>query len=147
MAAKKVKLNEEQLERAEYIKEFYGSKEGLNDTACQQIAVLTDTLFDEAVKDGEESPDGNADEYIESAIADFKAKKNRVYIKSEQKERKKPERIRKVDNEKGYLLELFKKALESEEIEVTGTKTETEISFRYNSNEYTVKLTKHRPKK
>lgn len=147
MAMKKVKLNEEQISRADYIEEFYGKSKGLNRNACEQIAVITDEMFAEAVKDGDVQPNDNPDDFIESAIMDFKAGKNRVYIKSETKERKKVERVRKVDTEKGRLLGICKTALESDGIVITSEKTETEISFSVDGVEYTLKLTKHRPKK
>ncbi len=62
--------------------------------------------------------------------------------------RKKAEKVRKIDFEKGFLLEIMRKALENEaNIEEFWVKTETELYFTYNNNKYTVKLTKHRPKK
>ena len=62
--------------------------------------------------------------------------------------RKKTEKVRKIDFEKGFLLEIMRKALENEaNIEEFWVKTETELYFTYNNNKYTVKLTKHRPKK
>ena len=62
--------------------------------------------------------------------------------------RKKAEKVRKIDFEKGFLLEIMRKALENEaNIEDFWIKTETELYFTYNNNKYTVKLTKHRPKK
>lgn len=62
--------------------------------------------------------------------------------------RKKAEKARKIDFEKGYLLEIMRKALENE-INPSDfwVKTETELNFTYNNSKYTVKLTKHRPKK
>lgn len=62
--------------------------------------------------------------------------------------RKKAEKVRKIDFEKGYLLEIMRKALENE-INPSDfwVKTETELNFTYNNSKYTVKLTKHRPKK
>jgi hypothetical protein len=52
-----------------------------------------------------------------------------------------------VDTEKGHILNCVKSLIE--EIGGTGTsvKTETELSFVYNGNNYTLKLTKHRPPK
>lgn len=74
-----------------------------------------------------------------------KGKELRRYEKSD-KPRKKSTRERKVDNVKKYLLELCEKGL-SDTVEITKRKTETEISFTYKGEEYTIKLTKHRPKK
>ncbi len=62
--------------------------------------------------------------------------------------RKKAEKARKIDFEKGYLLEIMRKALENEiNPGDFWVKTETELNFTYNNSKYTVKLTKHRPKK
>ena len=64
------------------------------------------------------------------------------------KPRKKAQKERKIDFEKGYLLEIMRKAIEEEiNPEDFWVKTETELNFTYNNNKYTVKLTKHRPKK
>ena len=51
---------------------------------------------------------------------------------------------RKVDEDKRHLLKLLINAIPEEKQAV---KNETEFSFCYNSNSYTVKLIKHRPKK
>lgn len=64
------------------------------------------------------------------------------------KDRKPAVKERKVDENKKELLEIIQKALESvENLAVTGQKTETELYFEYENDKYTVKLTKHRPKK
>lgn len=70
----------------------------------------------------------------------------RHYEKS--KERKNVKKERKVDEIKAELLEIMRKSLENapEMGEIT-QKTETELHFEYKNAEYTVKLTKHRPKK
>lgn len=74
-----------------------------------------------------------------------KSKELRRYEKSD-KPRKKSTRERKVDNDKKFLLELCEKGL-ADNVEIVARKTETEISFTYKSEQYTLKLTKHRPKK
>lgn len=62
--------------------------------------------------------------------------------------RKKVKKERKVDYNKADLLQIIKDAFLNEpELTVTGQKTETELYFTYYNEEYTVKLTKHRPKK
>lgn len=62
--------------------------------------------------------------------------------------RKKVKKERKVDYNKADLLQIIKDAFLNEpELTVTGQKTETELHFTYYNEEYTVKLTKHRPKK
>lgn len=74
-----------------------------------------------------------------------KSKELRRYEKSD-KPRKKSTRERKVDNDKKYLLELCENGLKND-VEIVARKTETEISFEYKGEKYTLKLTKHRPKK
>lgn len=141
-----VKLNQDQKERADYILEFYGKEKNLTQIQCEQIAVLTDDMFNEAVKDGEATTNGNPDEFIEPAIMEFLAGKlPRNYVKNEN--RKQVKRERKVDSTKGFLLSLYKDVLTANGICITGEKTETEISFEYEGESYTVKLTKHRRKK
>lgn len=62
--------------------------------------------------------------------------------------RKKSTKERKIDYNKADLLQIIKDAFLNEpELTVTGQKTETELHFTYYNEEYTVKLTKHRPKK
>lgn len=62
------------------------------------------------------------------------------------KERKKITKERKIDETKKFLLGVVHDALKSL-VEITNVKTETEITFVYNDEEYTLKLTKHRKKK
>lgn len=77
-----------------------------------------------------------------------KAKKIKNYTQGEKSKRKRAPRERKVDNDKKYLLALVATLYEGlDTIEITGRKTETEISFSYGSENYTLKLTKHRPPK
>ncbi len=62
--------------------------------------------------------------------------------------RKKVKKERKVDYNKADLLQIIKDALfDDENVVITGQKTETELYFSYFDEKYTVKLTKHRPKK
>jgi hypothetical protein len=60
-------------------------------------------------------------------------------------------RERKIDDDKKHIFDILRIPLEgyqlNGEIENLTCKNEAEISFTYNGNEYTVKLTKHRPKK
>lgn len=74
-----------------------------------------------------------------------KAKEVRRYEQADKPKEKKTKE-RKVDETKGYLLGILHKALEPF-VKITNIKTETEISFVYNDESYTLKLTKHRPKK
>ena len=56
-------------------------------------------------------------------------------------------RERKVDSTKQGLLAGCKDLLIAEGCDITSEKTETEIAFTYNGENYTLKLTKHRKKK
>lgn len=96
-----------------------------------------------------------AEQLFEDDEADFigeegeamteKAKSIRHQEKSLEK-RKKTTKERKVDETKKFLLETVHEALKSL-VKVTNIKTETELTFVYNDEEYTLKLTKHRKKK
>lgn len=72
-----------------------------------------------------------------------KAKEIKRYEKGETSKRKKSSKERKVDENKKYILDKLHKALE-EFVTITNVKTETEISFVHNDENYTLKLTKHR---
>ena len=74
-----------------------------------------------------------------------KAKEVKRYEKAD-KPKSKVKKERKVDEEKKYLLDILHKAL-SPLVEITGIKTETEISFVHKDEKYTIKLTKHRKEK
>ena len=74
-----------------------------------------------------------------------KAKEVKRYEKGD-KPRAKAKKERKVDENKKLILDKLHKALETF-VKITNIKTETEISFVYNDEEYTLKLTKHRSKK
>lgn len=91
--------------------------------------------------------DDHSDEVLpEVAEMEKKAAKIKNYTQSD-KPRKKAEKVRKVDEEKGYILGEVRTLLEKLGAEGLATKTETEISFTLNENAYTIKLTKHRPPK
>lgn len=98
-------------------------------------------LIQEIMKD----LDCSREEAEEVAKMEVKAKGLKRYEQSE-KPRKKVERERKVDEDKKKLLELCANALDDYVFSMF-TKTETEISFEYNDEKYTLKLTKHRKKK
>jgi len=74
-----------------------------------------------------------------------KAKEIRRYEQADKPKEKKTKE-RKIDETKGYLLGIMHKALEPF-VKITNVKTENKISFVYNDESYTIKLTKHRPKK
>ena len=65
--------------------------------------------------------------------------------------KKSVKRERKVDEDKKHIFDILRIPLEgfalNGEIENLTFKNEAEISFTYNGNAYSVKLTKHRPKK
>lgn len=75
-----------------------------------------------------------------------KAKKNFKNYTQGDKQRKKTTRERKVDSKKAYLLDLCENGLNGF-VKITGRKTETEITFEYEGEKYTLKLTRHREKK
>lgn len=88
--------------------------------------------------------------YLKNAVVEEltkKAKENRVnHDAKSDKPRKKTERVRKVDEEKKYLLNLLISAINSENC-IDTVKNETEFSFTFGENSYSVKLIKHRPPK
>ena len=64
------------------------------------------------------------------------------------KERKPAKKERKIDKDKAEILRLIQKAFDDHpDIVIMGQKTETELYLEYDDVKYTVKLTKHRPKK
>lgn len=69
----------------------------------------------------------------------------RKYNKSD-KPRKPTTRERKVDEDKLTLITLIEKAL-SDITETDPRTNETDLHFSFNGSDYSVKLTKHRPKK
>ena len=74
-----------------------------------------------------------------------KAKAIKIRGDGEEK-KKKSTKERKVDEAKKEILGRLHKSLDTF-VKITNVKTETEISFVYNDENYTLKLTKHRPKK
>ena len=106
---------------------------------------LIDTIMKEAEKEGEPV---TLEEAIEMAKMEIKANEDIKRYEKAEKPRKKTEKVRKVDEEKKLLLEVIEDALtEDNHCEIISRKTETELTFTYNDNNYTVKLTKHRPPK
>lgn len=87
------------------------------------------------------------------ALTDEQKKIVRAVTKADKKPSTKRtvKRERKVDEDKKHIFDILRIPLEgyqlNGEIENLTFKNEAEISFTYNDNEYTVKLTKHRPKK
>ena len=99
-------------------------------------------IMKQAEQDGEPV---TYDEAKEMAEMELKSKDLTLYTTSE-KPRKAVKKERKVDEEKKFLLEQFGGTLCTLQAEDVITKTETEISFTYCGNAYTLKLTKHRVK-
>ena len=84
----------------------------------------------------------------EQEQAQKKAQKGPRRYEQSEKPRKKAEKVRKIDENKAEILGLIQKSLENHpDIVITGHKTETELYFEYENEKYTIKLTKHRPKK
>ena len=105
---------------------------------------LIDTIMKEAEEEGEPV---TLEEAIEMAKMEMKANEDVKRYEKAEKPRKKTEKVRKVDEEKGFLLQNVKDTLEDLGAETKLIKTETEVTFTYNGNNYTIKLTKHRPPK
>lgn len=74
-----------------------------------------------------------------------KAKEVKRYEKAD-KPKSKSKKERKIDENKLLILDKLHKTLETF-VKITNRKTETEISFVYNDESYTLKLTKHRKEK
>lgn len=79
---------------------------------------------------------------------DKKAKAGGRHYEKSANPRKNVKKERKIDYNKADLLQIIKDALfDDENVVITGQKTETELYFSYFDEKYTIKLTKHRPKK
>lgn len=76
-------------------------------------------------------------------VKDIQTKKE--YAKSD-KPRKTSTKERKVDETKKRFLNGFRVYLEGCDCEIVNLKTETELTFNFENEQYTVKLTKHRKK-
>ena len=75
-----------------------------------------------------------------------KAKEIKNYTQSDKTKRKKSTRERKVDHVKRYLLELAETGLDGF-VENVEYQNEVSISFDYEGEHYSLKLTRHRPPK
>ena len=110
----------------------------------KKLEKLIATIMKECEQDNEPVTYEEAKEMAESEL---RAKRDcRRYERSD-KPRKKAEKVRKVDEEKGRLLTEVKTRLKGLGADIIATKTETEVEFVFNDNHYTIKLTKHRPPK
>lgn len=75
-----------------------------------------------------------------------KAKEVKRYERKEKANKSKSKKERKIDENKKLILDKLHNTLEAF-VKITNVKTETEISFVYNDESYTLKLTKHRKEK
>ena len=75
-----------------------------------------------------------------------KAKEVKRYEKADKPTKPRAKKERKIDEDKKEILYIVQKALESF-VKITEVKTETEIKFVHNDENYTLKLTKHRKEK
>lgn len=115
------------------------------DAEIEKSMKLLKLSHDEAVQMWLEDEGYLENEVVKELTA--KAKENKVgHDAKTDKPRKKTERIRKVDEEKKYLLNLLISAINAENC-VDTVKNEAEFSFTFGENSYSVKLIKHRPPK
>lgn len=103
---------------------------------------LVKSIMVDAEKDGEPVTREEAEEMARMELGE---KEIRRYEQKEPSKRK-VNKVRKVDEEKKRLLMDTKTLLEGLGANITEIQTETEIKFTFNSNNYTMKLTKHRKK-
>jgi len=104
---------------------------------------LAKKIMIECEKEGEPV---TMDEALEMAEMEIKANGIKRYEKSD-KPRKKSTKERKVDETKKRMLSAIKVLVDGMGADVTNVKTETEITFNFNDEEYSIKLIKHRKKK
>ena len=104
---------------------------------------LIEQIMRECEKEGEPVTRAEAEEMAEMEI---KAGGLKRYEKSD-KPRKPSSRERKVDPTKKRILADCRVLLQGLGADVIGVKTETEITFIFEGEEYSLKLVKHRPKK
>lgn len=93
----------------------------------------------------EESGKQEESEETKTAIRNAERNAPRRYEKSGN--RKKAEKVRKVDVTKGKLLDEVSALMEDLGAVIINRKTETETTFTFEGATYTFKLTKHRPPK
>ena len=104
-------------------------------------------LLDISREEAEQLLEDDENDYIgeDGEQMQAKAKQIKRYEKSDKK-RSKSTRERKVDISKAYLLDLCEKGL-NDFVEKICRKNEVELSFSYQEEDYTIKLTRHRKKK
>ena len=104
---------------------------------------LVQEIMKDAESDGEPVTREEAEEMAKMELGEKQIKR---YEKSNQPKERKPKE-RKVDEEKRILLKNIKESIELLGIEITEVKTETELSFHYNNDSFTLKLIRHKKKK
>ena len=100
-------------------------------------------IMKECEQDGEPVTREEAEEMAEMEIKAIGSIKHYV---SSNKLRKPAKKERKVDEKKKHLLCCCKVLLEGMGADILGIKTETELTFSLDSEEYSLKLIKHRKK-
>lgn len=105
---------------------------------------LIEKIIKECEKEGEPVTREEAEEMAEMEI---RANETRHYEKADNPAKKPVKRERKVDEDKKYLINLLLSSLYGTESIIKNVKNESEFSFEFGENEYSVKLVKHRPKK
>lgn len=104
---------------------------------------LAKTIYNECEKNGEPV---TMEEAMEMAKMEIGSKELKRYEQSD-KPRKASAKERKIDEAKKRLLMACKTLVEGMGAKVTNIKTETEISFSFQGENYSLKLVKHRKKK
>ena len=99
-------------------------------------------IMKECERDGEPVTREEAEEMAEMEIKVIGGIKR---YETSDKPRKPAKKERKVDTDKKYLLNLLISAINQETC-IKNIKTETEFSFEFGADEYSVKLIKHRKK-
>lgn len=105
---------------------------------------LIERIIKECEKDGEPV---TKEEAAEMAEMEIKASSIKRYEKNLDKKRQPSKRERKVDETKKRLLNDVRVLLEGLNADILNIKTETEITFSFQNEEYSFKLVKHRKKK
>lgn len=97
-------------------------------------------------EEAEQLFEDDADDYIGEQGEEMTANaKNLRRYEQGDKPRKKAEKVRKVDTVKKFLLDLAVKGL-MEEVSRIEYQNEVSVSFVYNDDNYSLKLTRHRKK-
>ena len=105
---------------------------------------LINQIMADAEKDGEPVTREEAEEMAEMEI---KANGIKNYVQDTTEKKSRKPRERKVDEEKKRILRDIKCLLEGLNAEDVQMTTETELSFLFGANSYSLKLIKHRPPK